>query len=119
VAIEYDKGFNAVDGGREAKAELKAYQDLLAERTSTYKSTVDTKQLYQLFDTTGLNFSTCFQTLKDLYYSDNGEAVTSILVQNNSEKMPKGHATDHIIHPTTLDGILQPMLPLSPRAVAS
>jgi hypothetical protein len=60
-------------------------------------------RLYKL----GYHFGDSFHRLKDVYYNDNGEAVGYIKVFEDPVASPT------VIHPATLDGILQMMLPVA------
>ncbi|KAI9892063.1 MAG: Type I Iterative PKS [Vezdaea aestivalis] len=111
VGIEYVKPHTAVDGGREDQMELEMAQELYKQGEKNCKIKVDTKQLYELFDTAGFNFGPMFNCLEDLRYSDDEEAISTIKPRDVASKQPKGKMDEHVIHPTTLDAILQMIIP--------
>jgi len=66
-------------------------------------------RLYRL----GYHFGGSFQRLKDVWYKENGEAVGNVIVFEDPVASPT------VIHPATLDGILQMMLPAATSGKSS
>ncbi|KAI1371047.1 hypothetical protein F4677DRAFT_464565 [Hypoxylon crocopeplum] len=66
------------------------------------------KRLYEMYRQIGYEFGPAFQTLHDIAYDPTGcHAVGTIILDEWVEKVPSTTVQDHVIHPTTLDGVLQ------------
>ncbi|RMZ80672.1 hypothetical protein DV738_g2743, partial [Chaetothyriales sp. CBS 135597] len=68
------------------------------------------RQLYEHLSTVGLDFGPCFQTMRSIKHSGSHDATTVIEAPDIASKMPYGYAQPCLIHPTTLDGILQSII---------
>ncbi|KAL8704317.1 MAG: hypothetical protein Q9201_002503 [Fulgogasparrea decipioides] len=102
VSLEYDTSATPVDNGLENRESIEACQRRFADAQKCCKTPIDSKQLYEHFSTVGLDFGPFFQCLQDVRYSHSGEAVALLKTHNM-----RGHVQPHVIHPTTLDAMLQ------------
>ena len=68
---------------------------------------IDSRQLYKCLETFGYGFGPCFQTLNDVQCNEDGEATAFVSTRDWATKHPNISVAEHVIHPTTLDGVLQ------------
>lgn len=109
ITTEYESDETPVDAGLEAARASIAHQETFARAVEVCSTRVDPKQLYEYFSTVGLDLGPNFQRLSDVHFS-NDEAVCLMNTPNMANKMPKNFMHHHVIHPTTLDAILQLMV---------
>ncbi|QPG96188.1 t1pks [Epichloe festucae Fl1] len=81
-----------------------AYETEREELTRICKKTVNTRQLYELLDTIGMNYGPTFQNMFDLTQGD-GACSYKVSVPDTKSKMPSKFEYPHIIHPATLDSM--------------
>ena len=70
------------------------------------KEVVNSKQFYKNLASYGFDFGPTFQSLEHIRYNDMGEAIATIRLDGWKEKMSDILSSDHVIHPTALDGML-------------
>ena len=109
ITIEYESNETPVDAGLEAARALAAHQETFSRAVELCKTAIDPKQLYEYFSTVGLDLGPNFQRLSHVHFS-NDEAVGIMNTPNMAHNMPKKYMHHHVIHPTTLDAILQIMI---------
>ena len=83
----------------------RGWKDAFALGVKSCKTTVDSRELYDNWESFGFSFGPAFQTLRQVSFSENGEAVAIIDLFDWIAKIPSGASMDHVIHPTALDGI--------------
>ncbi|KAH6626290.1 phenolpthiocerol synthesis polyketide synthase ppsA [Chaetomium sp. MPI-SDFR-AT-0129] len=66
---------------------------------------VDTRQLYESLGGMGFKFGPAFQTLHDVRFSDEGEALATIRLREWEGKVKDNRVQPHVIHPAPLDGV--------------
>ena len=109
ITTEYKSDETPVDAGLEAARSLATHQETFNRAAEVCTTAVDPKQLYEYFSTVGLDLGPSFQRLSNVQFS-NDEAVCFMNTPNMAQKLPKGFMHPHVIHPTTLDAILQIMI---------
>lgn len=109
IMTEYESGETPVDAGLEAARALSTHQETFTRAAEVCTTTVDSKQLYEYFSTVGLDLGPSFRRLSHVCFS-NDEAVCLMNIPDMAPKMPKNYMHGHVIHPTTLDAILQVMI---------
>lgn len=102
ISLEYDTSVTPVDDGLESSKLIEACQRRFTNAQESCKTSIDSKQLYEHFSTVGLDFGPFFQCLQDVPYSHSGEALALLKTHT-----VRGHVQPHVIHPTTLDAMLQ------------
>lgn len=107
IEVEYDEEENTVDRGSEAAARLQQYQELYEKRLHACTSPVESKVIYEHFRAMGLDFGPSFRTLQNIFCSDYGDVVAEIGTFQWTSQDGMNHPQSHIIHPTTLDGLIQ------------
>ncbi|KAF4624686.1 hypothetical protein G7Y89_g13484 [Cudoniella acicularis] len=105
VGVEYKESQDELGTSKENDLETAGTQYL--DRASRCDKRASENYFYQKLGNSGLNFGPCFQTLHDLSYNDNGEACSTISLRDWAFKIPGSTIAEHVIHPTTLDGIFQ------------
>jgi hypothetical protein len=114
VMVEYDTAMGKVDNGREAAAEAKANADILVMAESMCQKRVVTEVFYEGLKEIGMGFGPTFRNMSDARLGGRrgsalgiGNALSTVIVPNVAKYMPKQFLHPHIIHPATLDSILQ------------
>lgn len=110
IQTEYEAPHNPVDGGLEGRVFAEMCANRVAKAERACRKDVSTKQLYELLQTVGLDFGPTFQNLSEMRIGKNRNAVATVRAPNLKSKMPHGFVQPHLIHPTTLDGVLQSIL---------
>ena len=110
IQTEYKSQSTPVDDGLEDRmfAEICASRVTQAERAC--QKDVSAKQLYELLQTVGLDFGPTFQNLSDMRIDQDRNAVATVTAPDIKSKMAHGYVQPHLIHPATLDGVLQSIL---------
>ena len=103
IRVEYQTDPGAVDGGRESVEELNQCRCIDRKLSQSCTEAFDPSQLYQTLRNCGFEFGPTFQPLRNGSSSTANEARSDvILYQWPASEYPQ----NHIVHPTTLDGIL-------------
>ena len=103
IRVEYRTNTTEVDGGRELMEELnrcRRIDDLIAQSCT---EAIDEKQLYKTLNDSGFGFGPSFQPLRNGSFSDKDEARADVELY---QWPVNDHPQPHVVHPTTLDGIL-------------
>ena len=110
IQAEYEAPHNPVDDGLEDRMFVEMCAERVAEAERACRKDVSTKQLYELLQTVGLDFGPTFQNLSEMRIGQSRNAVATVRAPDVKSKMPHGFVQPHLIHPTTLDGVLQSIL---------
>jgi acyl transferase domain-containing protein/NADPH:quinone reductase-like Zn-dependent oxidoreductase/SAM-dependent methyltransferase len=111
VQLEYDDyETDEIDGGHETAARLCHYRQLHEFRTQKCDTPVDSQVIYDHFRAIGLDFGPAFQTLQNVSCNGDGDVVAEIKAFPSVTKDGANHPQSHLIHPTTLDGLIQLVL---------
>ena len=103
IRVEYRTNPTEVDAGREVREELnrcRQIDDLIAESCT---EAIDEKQLYKTLNESGFGFGPSFQPLRNGSFSHKDEARADVELY---QWPAQNHPQPHVVHPTTLDGIL-------------
>ena len=109
VSVQYESGQAGHNGIKEAteKEEMKERLALFHTCTSRCKNKVNTSQLYDVLRDSGYQFGETFQVLHEAKFGPPNLSSTLIDPTDIVNKLPDYRVQDHLIHPTTLDGVLQ------------
>jgi acyl transferase domain-containing protein/NADPH:quinone reductase-like Zn-dependent oxidoreductase/SAM-dependent methyltransferase len=107
IQLEYKDDETEVDRGRESAACLQHYKQLYEARAKSCYRAVDSQVVYDHFRTIGLDFGPDFRTLQGVTCSEDGEVVAEINTFRWITQDGANHQQPHLIHPTTLDGLIQ------------
>ena len=110
IQTEYEVPHTPVDDGLEERMFAEICANRVAEAERTCQKEVSTKQLYELLQTVGLDFGPTFQNLSMMRIDQSRKAVATVKAPDIKSKMPHGYVQPHLIHPTTLDSVLQSIL---------
>ena len=110
IQTEYESQSTPVDDGLEDRMFAEICASRVAEAEHTCQKDMSAKQLYELLQTVGLDFGPTFQNLSDMRIDQDRNAVATVTAPDIKSRMPHGHVQPHLIHPTTLDGVLQSIL---------
>ena len=102
---------NPVDGIRQLRAAEKCNATEQAEITQSCCQEIDTTAMYSDLATTGFAPGEVFQGLKRCRASSTC-SVAHVSAPDTAPLMPESHESDYIIHPVTLDIIMQILWPI-------
>ncbi|KAF2676018.1 hypothetical protein K458DRAFT_447715 [Lentithecium fluviatile CBS 122367] len=107
IAVEYD-GDLSTEGQKEKhqqEVDLLSRAELFRQGCNIM---VDRASLYEICETYSLTFGPSFQTLTSIRYNMEKEATAVVQVKETARPTRR---KNHVIHPSTLDGILQTIFP--------
>ena len=110
IQTEYESQSTPVDDGLEDRMFAEICASRVEEAERACQKDVPAKQLYELLQTVGLDFGPTFQNLSDMRIDQDRNAVATVNAPDIKSRMPHGYVQPHLIHPTTLDGVLQSIL---------
>ncbi|KAJ6096143.1 reducing type I polyketide synthase [Penicillium sp. IBT 16267x] len=113
IMAEYEESApNEIDGEVIAENMSKAMSHLFNQRVQLCSKSTEESAVYNHFHKMGLQFGPSFQTLQNVKFSENGEAVAKVKVfqWRASDDNKANLRQPHLIHPTTLDGLIQVVL---------
>ncbi|KAI3400337.1 hypothetical protein diail_3354 [Diaporthe ilicicola] len=116
VSVEYKDAANLTFRNEEA-AEAQGYRDEYQEMVSKGLTADDPRQVYASMAELGLQWGPSFTNLTYIASGDY-ESHCALEVPDTKKYMPEAFEYPHVIHPATLDGIIQMMIPaLTPANV--
>ncbi|KAL8855884.1 MAG: hypothetical protein Q9178_007504 [Gyalolechia marmorata] len=109
ILTEYCEDDSEVDRGLEIRQAQQRHKETFARGVEHCNIQVDPKQLYNNLSACGIDFGPTFRVLENVSYSDTGEATATIKLHAWMNKVPAeaSRIRQHLIHPTSLDGVLQ------------
>lgn len=117
VQIDYERNVNELEG-HEDQERLKQAQDTYrsARESAAIRRTKD--EYYDSAFKSGYTFGPAFRAMDDVAYTDlsSRRATASIDCFEWTEVDGKNHFQEHVVHPVTLDGVLQVSLAALSRA---
>ncbi|KAJ5113761.1 reducing type I polyketide synthase [Penicillium angulare] len=113
ITAEYEESSpNEIDGVFAAERTKSIMSNLLNQRTHACSQSTESTAVYDHFHGMGLQFGPTFQTLRNIKFSENGEAIADVKAfqWNDSDDNKTNLSQLHLVHPTTLDGFIQVVL---------
>ena len=112
IWVEYEAVSDEVDGGREARKTAERYRKMVEDGFEICDKTMSTVQLYDILSVAGAQYGPSFRALKDLSYNES-KTIAAAEIQLRQWAVPQKpiYEQPHVIHPTTLDGLLQLTIP--------
>ena len=107
VEVEYLQPETEVDWGKETNARALQHRKLFGDGVKRCLSDVNPRNIYDHLKLQGLEYGPAFQALQQVSYSHHGEVTANVRAFQWTAKDNKNHPQKHIIHPTTLDALLQ------------
>ncbi|KAM7223551.1 hypothetical protein V8F06_001025 [Rhypophila decipiens] len=78
------------------------------EAQRTCRDSMDVERLYAGLDAIGLSYGASFRSIKSLLAGpDSNHVMGTLEVTDTKSSMPKGHEFEYLVHPTTMDAMLQ------------
>ncbi|KAK2742657.1 Type I Iterative PKS [Onygenales sp. PD_40] len=110
IRLDYSEGEStAIGGDNEQRENFAHYAQMYQAGRSACNYTLD--DLFWYNDNFGLNFGPSFQRLTNTAYSDEGQAICDVSLYQWCNDTRSPYAQPHVIHPTSLDGIIQSTIP--------
>ena len=116
VQVDYEPPVDEVDGGKEVDATSAHYYNLCEEGYLRCTRPLNNDLMYEKMKNIGLEYGPAFQSFEKLSCATDGRAVGSIKTFEWTADN-QSHPQRHIIHPTTLDGLFQLMMPALSRGM--
>ncbi|KAK6812394.1 hypothetical protein RU639_011774 [Aspergillus parasiticus] len=114
LQIQYSKEFTEIDGGKEAREEILAYNERWNSKRASCLQRVTRSSHYNFCDEQGLHFGKTFQGLRNAH--QNGLTLAfETMIPDTRACMPEFQESDYVIHPATLDAVFQAMMITVPR----
>ncbi|RAL61103.1 hypothetical protein DID88_010443 [Monilinia fructigena] len=74
--------------------------------------------MYEYFESFGFNYGPSFRPIQDVFFSEKGQATAKVNMDYWKSVIADKDIQTHVIHPTTLDGILQLAFPAFTKGCA-
>ncbi len=107
IQVDYVETDGAVDSSTERSRTSAIYDKMYEAGHKACSQAVDTQQFYMCLQDCGLDYGSSFQLLRAMAHNNNGEAVGQLSPFEWVSDAGLNPAQDHIVHPTTLDCVLQ------------
>ncbi|KAF2468466.1 reducing type I polyketide synthase [Lindgomyces ingoldianus] len=107
VQLELEDTITEVDVGKEAQENLHRFEKLYETRQERCADTVDSETLYEHLKAMGLSFGPSFRTLSNVSCNAQSETIADIAVFQWKEQDHANYPQPHVVHPTTLDALIQ------------
>ena len=111
IRVEYQQTQDEMNGDREDIASTLLFRETYEHGRARCRTPVSRKDKYGKLSAFGYGFGPCFRTMSDIYYGNNGEAISIIKTQDWITKIPPSSVEKNVIYPTALDGIIHIILP--------
>lgn len=109
IQTEYETEYTPVDAGLEEQKLRERLAKVLINAETNCTTNVSSENVYRNFQESGLDFGPIFQTLSDVRLGPDFNLLAKVEspLQKIQALMPHGYVQPHMVHPATLDGILQ------------
>ena len=104
--VQGEKELNAIDGVRHAQAESSALKQRIKDIDAACVNQRDCSTAYDSWAKGGLVFGPTYRNIHEARTGD-WSSVVSLKIPDTAKCMPKSHESELIIHPATLDTIMQ------------
>lgn len=110
VEVEYEPLATEMDRDRHNAAKTRRYRETFKEARENCRWPVERADFYRDIEQTGLAYGPAFQRLDELFHDNEGDAVGQVKTFQWVTNDDSNHPQSHIIHPTTLDAVIQLMI---------
>ena len=107
VEVEVEEPSNEIDEGKEALALATEHDRLFELAQHNCREEISMERFYSYFSGQGLDYGPAFRGVQHVRYDDDAVAFANVEVFKWSPAGSNGNPPSHIIHPATLDTILQ------------
>ncbi|KAE8386150.1 hypothetical protein BDV23DRAFT_187535 [Aspergillus alliaceus] len=101
---------NDVNGDFRARAEEESLDSLLCDFKVSCNARVDPRKLYERLQLLGLDYGETFTNIKDISVMPN-KSRCFVTIPNTRAIMPYEYESSFLVHPATLDSIIQTLFP--------
>ncbi|KAL7808235.1 polyketide synthase [Trichoderma gracile] len=88
---------------------FRSYEDRHKIMSNSCNKTIIPRQLYEHLDSVGMNYGPLFQNIAEVRTCD-GHCVSTVRIPDTKSKMPCKFEYPHLLHPATLDAMIQTLL---------
>ncbi|KAL6694798.1 putative polyketide synthase [Trichoderma pleuroticola] len=92
---------------------FQSYEGRQSTMSEICKKSIIPRQLYEHLDSIGMNYGPLFQNITEVRKCD-GHCVSRIKIPDTKAKMPCRFEYPHLLHPATLDSMIQTLLAIQP-----
>ncbi|KAJ4858515.1 KR domain-containing protein [Trichoderma breve] len=92
---------------------FQSYERRQSTMSEICKKPIIPRQLYEHLDSIGMNYGPLFQNIVEVRKCD-GHCVSRIKIPDTKAKMPYKFEYPHLLHPATLDSMIQTLLAIQP-----
>ncbi|KAM0256727.1 hypothetical protein ACHAQJ_004795 [Trichoderma viride] len=92
---------------------FKFYENRQSAISETCKESIIPRQLYEHLDSVGMNYGPLFQNMVEVR-RNHVHCVSRVRIPDTKSKMPCKFEYPHLIHPATLDSMIQTLLAIQP-----
>ncbi|KAK4060196.1 uncharacterized protein Triagg1_10858 [Trichoderma aggressivum f. europaeum] len=92
---------------------FRPYEGRQSTMSEICKKPIIPRQLYEHLDSIGMNYGPLFQNITEVRKCD-GHCVSRIKIPDTKAKMPAKFEYPHLLHPATLDSMIQTLLAIQP-----
>ncbi|KJZ79056.1 hypothetical protein HIM_01829 [Hirsutella minnesotensis 3608] len=96
-----------MDQARELREEIVGYRKYWESSLSETQNDVESTHHYDFCDSLGISYGPCFQGLTGIRHNNGPLVAFETTIVDSQSSMPKMYESDYVIHPTTLDAVLQ------------
>ncbi|KAE8386092.1 hypothetical protein BDV23DRAFT_187650 [Aspergillus alliaceus] len=112
IAAVKPTGPRELGSAQESKLRVEAAQQLINHHREVCTSNVNVRRMYEDLTHVGLSYGPSFQNLASLRSAEKDHLVfASVAVPDTAQLMPHKFEYPHLLHPATLDTILQTIFP--------
>jgi NADPH:quinone reductase-like Zn-dependent oxidoreductase/malonyl CoA-acyl carrier protein transacylase/SAM-dependent methyltransferase len=112
IAAVKPTGSGELGSAQEFKLRVEAAQELIDHHGKVCTSNINVRRMYEDLAHVGLSYGPSFQNLASLRSAEKDHLVfASVNVHNTAQLMPHQFEYPHLLHPATLDSVLQTIFP--------
>ncbi|CAD6443488.1 e2aede6b-a07f-4e32-96b3-e96fa25bb5d0 [Sclerotinia trifoliorum] len=108
IQVQYESSEESLNPNLSSKASM--IKDAVKAGVTRCNQTIEPDRMYKKFEATGLTFGSTLQSLNKISIGPNLEACADVEAFRWTAVDDSNHRQDHIIHPITLDAMLQTIL---------
>ncbi|KAL8650013.1 MAG: hypothetical protein Q9210_004076, partial [Variospora velana] len=111
IRPEYEREINEIDAGQELLKKTLFCERAVRDGFAACNQSISATQLYQVFNDIGAGYGLTFQVLEDVCHNGTDTTAAKVKLRQWTEKGNGIYEQPHVIHPTTLDGLFQLIVP--------
>ncbi|PON28957.1 beta-ketoacyl synthase domain-containing protein [Trichoderma gamsii] len=111
ISAVFDNDKDEIEQQREAEFDRKSQASRLEDAAAACTNVISHKELYAQMAATGNQYGPSFAINNEVRMTA-FQSLNDLVIPDIAAKMPSGYMQPHLIHPTTLDGIIQSCLPV-------